>query len=184
MQWAIDVPEQTYAQFGWKMTAAGYLKAVSVGFFSMRSVSKWDSDPKGFNDTLAALGLAADLAAKLRCIHIEQEQIELSACIISGANPNALARAHKDGAVTDADLDSIGFGDEEMNFLAYCRDENSSQTVRALIGKELNRVALGNYFRQEQQQQHATRSDKAAHDREAAERQRDAFVTELKRLTE
>jgi hypothetical protein len=32
VQWAIDVPENQLARIGWKMTEAGYLKAVSVGF--------------------------------------------------------------------------------------------------------------------------------------------------------
>src|ERR1017187_4101398 len=31
-QWAIDVPENRMAQLGFKMTEAGYLKAVSIGF--------------------------------------------------------------------------------------------------------------------------------------------------------
>ena len=39
VQWAIDVPENQLAQIGWKMTEAGYLKAVSVGFFPVKYVT-------------------------------------------------------------------------------------------------------------------------------------------------
>ena len=41
-----------------------------------------------------------------RSIYLEQEQVELSACVI-GANPNALARSYKAGLLTDADLDLL-----------------------------------------------------------------------------
>jgi hypothetical protein len=45
-----------------------------------------------------SLGLPPDCPA--RRIYLEQEQMELSACII-GANPNALARAYKAGVIDD-----------------------------------------------------------------------------------
>lgn len=98
VQWAIDVPENKLAQIGWKMTAAGYLKAVSVGFYPTRYVTKWDNDPDGYNSALKDLGIA-DPSKAPTCIYLEQEQCELSACII-GANPNALAKSAK---LTDAE---------------------------------------------------------------------------------
>jgi len=102
VQWAIDVPENKLAQIGWKMTQAGYLKAVSVGFYPTRCLSTGDG--REWSDQLAELGLDAKDAP--RCIYVEQEQVELSCCII-GANANALAKSYKAGALNDADLDTI-----------------------------------------------------------------------------
>lgn len=104
VQWAIDVADNKLAQLGWKMTAAGYLKAVSVGFLPTRVVSKWDSDPMPYAIAMQELGLGKD--SNVRAIYLEQEQIELSACII-GANPNALAKSYKAGVIDDADLELI-----------------------------------------------------------------------------
>jgi hypothetical protein len=104
VQWAIDVAENKLAQLGWKMTAAGYLKAVSVGFLPTRVVSKWDSDTLPYFSALTELGLTKD--SGVRAIYLEQEQIELSACII-GANPNALAKAYKADVINDADLELL-----------------------------------------------------------------------------
>lgn len=104
VQWAIDVPDNKLAQLGWRMTEAGYLKAVSVGFRPTRMATKWDTDRSAWLEQLKELNLHEEDGP--RCIYIEQEQLELSACII-GANPNALAKAHKAGVVTDADLETI-----------------------------------------------------------------------------
>lgn len=104
VQWAIDVPENKLAQLGWSMTEKGYLKAVSVGFFPTKAVTKWDSDPTGWKQQLKEIGKHEEDG--VRVIYVEQEQIELSTCVI-GANPNALAKAYKDGVVNDADLDWI-----------------------------------------------------------------------------
>lgn len=102
VQWAIDVAENKMAQLGWKMTQAGYLKAVSVGFFPVRYVFPDGSD--NWKSQLKDLGLAEN--TPVRTIYTEQEQIELSAVII-GANPNALAKAYKSGAIDDSDLDTL-----------------------------------------------------------------------------
>lgn len=104
VQWAVDVKDAKLAQLGWKMTAAGYLKAVSVGFFPTKMVSHWDSDQAGFLAELTSLGL--DEKTGVRAVYQEQEQVELSACII-GANPNALAKSYKAGAIDDADLEFL-----------------------------------------------------------------------------
>jgi len=104
VQWAIDVPGNELAQLGWKMTEAGYLKAVSVGFWPKRWVSKWDSDKSGWASQLSELGLHEEDG--VRTIYIEQEQVELSAVVL-GANPNALAKAYKAGALSDADLETF-----------------------------------------------------------------------------
>ncbi len=53
---------------------------------------------------LRELGLPAD--APVRTIYTEQEQVELSCCVV-GSNPNALARALQAGAINRADLESL-----------------------------------------------------------------------------
>ncbi len=117
VQWAKDVEENKLAQLGWKMTEAGFLKAVSVGFFPVKQASKW-GDEKAFVDAVKELGLSPEQAAMANVIFLNQEQIELSACII-GANPNALAKAHDEGAVTDADLAGVNFTDDDMAALHH-----------------------------------------------------------------
>jgi hypothetical protein len=104
VQWAVDVPENKLAQLGWRMTSAGYLKAVSVGFFPIRQISSWGDDKAAWLQQLQDLGL--DDKANVRTIYIEQQQVELSACAI-GANPNALARAFKAGVINEGDLDTL-----------------------------------------------------------------------------
>lgn len=104
VRWAIDVEENRLAKLGWKMTEAGYLKAVSVGFIPTRMVSKWDQNPQAFAEALAELELPKD--SPVRAIYQEQEQIELSAVVI-GANPNALAKAYKADAITTDDLNFL-----------------------------------------------------------------------------
>jgi len=112
VKWAVNA--NPLAQLGFNLTRDGFLKAVSVGFMEVSRV--WQGT-KEFVDAVTKLKLTPEQAAQVRCIHLEQEQIELSACII-GANPNALAKAFKAGALKEADLASIGFsGDSEFEFL-------------------------------------------------------------------
>lgn len=119
VQWAVDVPENKLAAIGWRMTEAGYLKAVSVGFWPTRMVSKWDQDKSGWLGQLQELGLHEEDG--VRTIYIQQEQAELSSCIL-GANPNALAKAFKAGAISDADLDTIS--------REYAKRETATATER------------------------------------------------------
>jgi hypothetical protein len=97
VQWAIDVPENDLAQLGWKMTEAGYLRAVSVGFRPTRYLVPGQ---KGWTETITELGLPPD--SQVRAIYIEQEQYELSSVIL-GANPNALLRS---GVLNSEELDT------------------------------------------------------------------------------
>ena len=106
VQWAIDVPENELAAFGFKMTVAGYLKAVSVGFIPVKMSTRWDGDESAWQAAVASLKLSASDAAIVRCIYLAQEQYELSTCII-GANGNAVAKAYKGGALSDSDLDKL-----------------------------------------------------------------------------
>lgn len=96
----------TLAEWAFKMVRDGFLRAVSVGFVPVSMVSKWDQDQKDFLATIADLKLDAQLAAQVRVIYREQEQIELSQCVI-GANPNALAKAYKAGCLTEEDIDKF-----------------------------------------------------------------------------
>jgi hypothetical protein len=112
VQWAIDVPENKLAQIGWKMTQAGYLKAVSVGFFPVKYVTP--NSGEGWAEQLKELGLPPE--APVRTIYTEQEQVELSCCVV-GSNPNALAKAYQAGAIDDADIETLS--------MEYSRRENA-----------------------------------------------------------
>jgi len=96
----------TLADWAFKMVRDKFLKAVSVGFVPVRMASKWDGDQSGYLAQIADLKLDAQTAGKLRAVYVEQQQIELSQCVI-GANPNALAKAYKAGCLTEQDLDQF-----------------------------------------------------------------------------
>ena len=102
VQWAIDVPDNTLAQLGFKMTDAGYLKAVSIGGFPIKVATNDGS--RQFKELLKSFGQPDN--APVKRIFLEQEQVELSACSLA-ANTNALAKSYKAGLLTDADLDFI-----------------------------------------------------------------------------
>lgn len=140
VQWAADVPENKLAVLGWKMTVSGHLKAVSVGFFPEKFASKY-SNAQEFQQHVTDLKLDPALAAKLSTVFVEQQQIELSACVI-GANPNALAKAHTDGAISDGDLDAIGFTDDDMALLHESASlyERLTAPARALLDAQLRAI--------------------------------------------
>jgi hypothetical protein len=105
-KWAIDVEGHELAQLGFKMTAAKYLPAVSVGFIPVRAVDKWTNGGADLAKVARELKLSAEVAARVCTVYLEQQQIELSACII-GANPSALAKAYKADVVTDSDIEFV-----------------------------------------------------------------------------
>lgn len=177
VQWAREAEAlNPLIALGWKMTEAGYLKAVSVGFFPVEAVSKFDGNK--FNAAVQELGLSADIAGRTQCIYLTQEQIELSACII-GANPNALAKAHADGAVTDADLDAAHFTDEDMTVLheSAAIYERLSVPARALLDAELRAIP----FRKTKRQP-ATQADGLAAAREAEQREAGEFLRKFEEI--
>jgi len=102
VKWAIDagLPEDHLANIGFKLTAAGYLKAVSVGFMPVNYVTPYDRNQDAWREQCEDLGLNPD-ESMCRCIYVQQQQKELSACII-GANPDAVTRAYKAGILDDA----------------------------------------------------------------------------------
>ncbi len=105
VQWAVDVGENALAQLGFKMTVAGYLRAVSVGFMPVRTVTPLDRDAAGWRATCQEMGMDP-LRTDCRCVYLEQQQKELSTCVI-GANPNALARSYAEGILTDSSINRI-----------------------------------------------------------------------------
>lgn len=137
VKWAVE--ESALAALGFKLTESGHLKAVSVGFLPKRYA--WRDSPE-FAEWVKELKLDAATAAKLRCIHREWTQIELSACII-GANPSALAKGFSDGALKERDLNAIGFaGDTEFEFLSLAASvyDAADQLQRAQINLEMQRI--------------------------------------------
>lgn len=140
VRWAKDVAENKLAILGWKMTVGQYLKAVSVGFRSVKSA--WPTDT-GWNGYVTQAGLTPEQAGKCRRIFVEQEQLELSACIL-GANPAAVAKAYKDGCIRDADLASVGFDDDGLHFLtiagAAAEEPDCTPVMRMMIEREMKRI--------------------------------------------
>ena len=140
VQWAKDIEENALARLGWKMTLGGFLKAVSVGFFPIKYVR---NGGEGWGQALQSLGLKPEDETGTRYIYLEQEQIELSACII-GANPEALAKSYAGGCVKDADLASVGFCDDDMHFLtiagAALEKPDTDAITRSLIAREMGRI--------------------------------------------
>jgi hypothetical protein len=124
VRWAIDVPQNFLAQKGFAMTQAGYLKAVSVGFIPIKVVSRWDRDPRPYEEACEDLGMGDLENSQLpAAIYLEQQQLELSVCCI-GANTNAVAKAYKAGLLSEADL-------EKLSSMQARRETAPSSDVRA-----------------------------------------------------
>jgi hypothetical protein len=138
--WAKDIEEHKLAKLGWKMTVGGFLKAVSVGF---RVIRQTFPGGQGWGDAVTAAGLDPDMAGKCRRIFLEQQQLELSACII-GANPSAVAKAYQAKCIGDGDLASVGFDDDDLHFLSIAgpaADKADLDPItRALICREMSRI--------------------------------------------
>jgi hypothetical protein len=96
----------TLAEWAFKMVRDGFLRAVSVGFIPLSTASRYDRDRTSFQEQIDELGLDAQSAAKLSCVYLRQEQLELSQCVL-GANPNALAKAYKGGTLSEEDIDKL-----------------------------------------------------------------------------
>jgi len=104
VKWAIDVPENVTAQKGFAMTAAGYLKAVSVGFMPVNYVTPFDRNLDDWRKVCEEMKLDPE-DTRCRCIYVEQQQKELSACVI-GANADAVAieKSYEAGILSDSDV--------------------------------------------------------------------------------
>lgn len=105
VQWALDAgDENPLIRFGWKMTSGGFLKAVSVGFFPVKAVSRHENSGRDMQRIASEMGISKDRSDKIEKIYLEQQQIELSACVI-GANPAALAKSFKAGLLNEGEVD-------------------------------------------------------------------------------
>ena len=134
----------TLSDFAFKMCRDGFLKAVSVGFVPVRTVSRYDSNPAGFQQQIAELKLQPADAGRLQCVYLEQEQLELSQCIL-GANPNALAKAYKAGCLSEQDLDTLSAKIAHVNKPASSATsradaEEAARRARTAYWLELNRL--------------------------------------------
>lgn len=185
VQWAKDVQENRLAQLGWKMTLGGFLKAVSVGFIPVRYVRNGGD---GWTQALQSLGLKPEDETNTRYIYLEQEQIELSACII-GANPEALAKSYDAGCIRDADLAGVGFTDDDMHFLTVAGKALATPDLpeiqRLFIDREMLRIAGHGKQSQERSKHHTSTSPDTPRGGEIAEREavaRKAFLAELDRF--
>lgn len=139
VKWAIDVPGCDLAKLGFDLTVKGYLKAVSVGFMPVKYALPGTEE---FAKACADMKLSTDTVARLRCIYLEHEQIELSACII-GSNPEALARAYQAGDIKDETLFKCGFrGDAEMELLIRSGEvwDTSDPVTQYRIRRELEAI--------------------------------------------
>lgn len=102
VKWAIDVPQNLLAQKGFAMTKAGYLKAVSVGFIPIRTVTRFDGDQTTWKEACEKAG-QDPAQTDCRAIYLEQELLELSACVL-GSNADAVARSVAAGIFTADDV--------------------------------------------------------------------------------
>ncbi len=149
VKWATDVSENKLAQLGFQMTEKGYLKAVSVGFIPTKWCRRSDDEFTSVADTIS--GLAQGDRDRLRCIYQEQEQIELSACVI-GANPSALAKAYHSGDIAEEYFARCGLDDdrmEDVSLAARAWEENESPATRELVVRNFQ-FLLSNQLRENQ----------------------------------
>lgn len=189
VQWAINLkfPNEV-AELGFAMTEAGYLKAVSVGFYAERSAASYDSD---WQDAVKEAGLDAATAAMVRRIFFEQQQIELSAVVI-GSNPNALAKAYNDGAVSEELLAKCGFGgDDEFDFLQKAavavESPECDAAFKAMLGLEMRRIHSAHKNKNLNERKSApgtaARTRSSAADAEKIAADEASFLTKLNDLT-
>lgn len=114
-RFALDVPSNVRARVAFDMVAAGYLRAVSVGFRPDRFATP--SSPEEWGKAVKLAGLDAETAAKCRCIYLEQQQVELSVVVL-GANPNALVKAFDEGVVSEEQMRGLGLADDaDLSFV-------------------------------------------------------------------
>jgi len=93
------------------MTQAGYLKAVSVGFFPVKYVTPHSGEE--WSRQLKELGLPADAAVRN---DLHGAGTGGAVLLRGGSNPNALAKAYQAGAINEADMETL--------FREFSRREN------------------------------------------------------------
>jgi hypothetical protein len=149
VKYALTPDGNTLADWTFRMVRDKFLRAVSVGFVPSNYATKWDADKSKLLAQIAELGMDAQAAAKLSCVYIEQEQIELSQCVI-GANPNALAksfetvaRAYKAGCLSEENVHQFSAliaNGEPVSSARSCADaELARRRRRAAIMLEISK---------------------------------------------
>lgn len=186
VKWAIDVESNAMARLGFDMTVKGYLKAVSVGFLPEKM--SWHGDTN-WADAVKEAGLTADQVAQTRAIYLQQQQIELSACII-GSNPNAVARAFDARDISEEQLAAVGFEDERLDFLLTTGRawEQTDPMLRKWAAMELQRSRSARARGQKLSGSSASKPGGAGESRhleeqEQQEQQRADFLAQLRRIT-
>lgn len=184
VEWAKNVEESKLARLGWKMTLGGFLKAVSVGFRTLKAA--WPGDTQ-WDALVIQSGMTPEQAKRCRRIFIEQEQLELSACIL-GANPSAVAKAYGEKCITDGDLAAVGFTDDDMHFLTVAGkalDGQLGDVERLLIGREMGRITSRKNLRSERNETNSPAPGKPGGDAEArhrADEERKDFLRKFEAL--
>lgn len=147
VQFALTPGGDTLADWVFAMYRDKFLRACSVGFSPQHYATKWDSDKTLLLSQITDLKLDAQAAAKLNVVYIEQEQLELSGCII-GANPNALAKsmrsiadAYKGGSINEHAVetfsDLIARAKTVRSSADRADDERARRRARAAISLEI-----------------------------------------------
>lgn len=187
-QFAIDVVENKMAALAWGMVSGGYMPAVSVGFFPTKMVSRNGVDAAAWAGVCEAVGLS-DKADSIRTIYTEQQQCELSVCIL-GANPNALLKANKDGVLKDADLADLGFRtDDDLEALTDCANvfDSLDMAGRHVLSLALRTMARSNVrawqnFPQNSESKNGKSAD-APHGADLSRREdRESFMRDLRSI--
>jgi hypothetical protein len=113
VQFALTPKGDTLADWAFAMYRDKFLRACSVGFMPTKYATRWDTDKGPLLQQMNELKLDDAARGMLACVYIEQEQIELSACVL-GCNPNALAKsvhaiagAYKAGTIGEHAVDSL-----------------------------------------------------------------------------
>lgn len=131
VRWAIDVEQNALAQLGFAMTEKGYLKACSIGAVVLGEARR---DTPEFAEALKGTRLSEAEKLSVWRVITKQDQYELSACVV-GANPNAVARAFKDGAVPESLMARCGFDDQGFEVLdvaaKICARDDIDDTLKA-----------------------------------------------------
>ena len=141
VQWAIGIGKEL-ADVGFKMTEAGFLRGVSVGFIALEEISL--KNTRDFHAQAKDLGVKIDDLPHLQKVYIRQQQTELSAVVV-GSNPNAIVKAFEAGALVEKDLDRLGFGgDDQYDFLQTAakafESPECSEVLKSMVALEMGRI--------------------------------------------
>lgn len=141
VQWAINLGRDL-ADVGFRMTEAGHLRGVSVGFQPVEGIERKGN--RQFVSEAREMGIDESVIPNLQRIFTEQEQTELSAVVV-GSNPNALVKSFEDGVIDEGDLHTLGFGgDDAFDLLTKgaqaAENPECSDLIKTMLGIELGKL--------------------------------------------